>query len=300
MPRSSLDDLVAFVAIARDGSFTNAAARLGVSPSAMSYTMRGLEERLGVRLLTRTTRSVTMTEAGERLLASVGPALDHIEADLAALSAFRDKPAGNIRITVDEHAVGAVLMPALEKVLPEYPDIAIEFVIDYGLTDIAAGRFDAGVRLGGIIDKDMIAVPIGPEMESAVVASPDYWAGHSQPRTPADLVGHRCINLRLPTHGGLYAWEFEENGREIRVRVEGQLTFNSIAPILRAALAGLGVACLPRDAVQPHLDNGELVRVLADWTPPYAGYHLYYTSRRQPTPAFKVILDALRYPRRGR
>lgn len=300
MARSNLDDLVAFVAIARDGSFTTAAAKLGVSPSAMSYTMRGLEERLGVRLLTRTTRSVTMTEAGERLLASVGPALDHIESDLAEISSFRDRPAGNIRITADEHAVNTVLMPALETVLPRYPDITVELVTDYGLTDIVANRFDAGVRLGGIIDKDMIAVPIGPEMESAVVARPEYWADHAPPQTPADLVAHRCINLRLPTHGGLYAWEFEENGREIRVRVEGQLIFNSVTPMLRAALAGLGVAYLPRDAVQPHLGSGDLVRVLADWTPPYAGYHLYYTSRRQPTPAFRVILDALRYPRRGR
>lgn len=299
MPRSNIDDLVAFVAIAREGSFTNAAAGLGVSPSALSYTMRGLEERLGVRLLTRTTRSVTTTEAGERLMTSIGPALDQIESELSALSEFRDKPAGNVRITTDEHAVGTVLMPAIKRVVAHYPDITVELVIDYGLTDIVSGRFDAGVRLGGIIDKDMIAAPIGPEMESTVVAHRDYFADHPMPKTPNDLTSHRCINLRLPTHGGLYAWEFEKDGREFRVRVEGPLVFNSITPILDAALSGIGVAYLTKDAVQPHLDTGELVQVLADWTPPYSGYHLYYPSRRQPTPAFKVLLDALRYPRKG-
>lgn len=299
MPRSNLDDLAAFVAIAREGSFTNAAAGLGVSPSALSYTMRGLEERLGVRLLTRTTRSVTTTEAGERLLGSIGPALDQIEADLSALSAFRDRPAGTIRITADEHGARTVLMPAIKRIVPQYPDITVEMVIDYGLTDIVSGRFDAGVRLGGIIDKDMIAVPIGPEMESAVVAHRDYFADHPTPGTPDDLTTHRCINLRLPTHGGLYAWEFERDGREFRVRVEGPLVFNSVTPILDAALAGLGLAYLTKDAVQPWLNSGDLIRVLADWTPPYAGYHLYYPSRRQPTPAFRVLLDALRHPRKG-
>jgi DNA-binding transcriptional LysR family regulator len=295
MPRTDLDDLLAFLAVARERSFTRAAANRGVSQSALSQTIRGLEARLGLRLLTRTTRSVAPTEAGERLLRTVGPRLDEIDAELAALGELRKKPVGTIRITADEHAADAVLWPALERLLPDYPDIRVEIAIDYGLTDIVAERYDAGVRLGGIVAKDMIAVPIGPEMRMAVVGAPFYFATRPRPRTPQDLTTHSCINLRLPTYGGLYAWEFEKDGRELNVRAEGELLFNSITPILKAALAGFGLAYLPEEQVQAHLATGRLIRVLADWCPPFSGYHLYYPSRRQPTPAFALLIEALRY-----
>jgi len=297
MPRENLNDLLAFLAVAKERSFTRAAAQLGVSQSALSHTVRGLEERLGLRLLTRTTRSVAPTEAGERLLRTAGPRLDEIETEMAALSELRDKPSGTIRITAHDHAVRAVLWPGLEKLLPDYPDIKVEIVIDYGLTDIVAERFDAGVRTGEMVAKDMIAVRIGPDMRSAVVGAPSYFASRARPKTPQDLTAHACINLRLPTHGGLYAWEFEKGGREIRVRVEGQLVFNGTAPMLDAALAGFGLAYVPEDAVQTHIADGRLIRVLADWCPPYPGYHLYYPSRRQPTPAFALLVNALRYRR---
>jgi DNA-binding transcriptional LysR family regulator len=297
MPRENLNDLLAFVAVAKERSFTKAAAQLGVSQSALSHTVRGLEERLGLRLLTRTTRSVAPTEAGERLLRAAGPRLDEIEAEMAALSELREKPSGTIRITAHDHAVRAVLWPALEQLLPDYPDIKVEIVIDYGLTDIVAERFDAGIRSGEMVAKDMIAVRIGPDMRSAVVGAPSYLAKQARPKTPQDLTTHACINLRLPTHGGLYAWEFEKGGREIRVRVEGQLVFNGTAPMLDAALSGFGLAYVPEDTVLAHLTNGRLIRVLADWCPPYPGYHLYYPSRRQPTPAFALFVNALRYRR---
>jgi DNA-binding transcriptional LysR family regulator len=295
MPRTDLNDIVAFLAVARERSFTRAAAQLGVSQSALSQTLRGLEGRLGLRLLTRTTRSVAPTEAGERLLRAAGPHLEEIEAELAALSELRDKPSGTIRITAHDHAIRAVLWPALEKLLPDYPDIKVEIVIDYGLTDIVAERYDAGVRTGEMVAKDMIAVRIGPDMRSAVVGAPSYFARRPKPKTPQDLTNHSCINLRLPTHGGLYAWEFEKGKRDLRVRVDGQLVFNGTAPMLDAALAGAGLAYVPEDAVQAHLADGRLIRVLADWCPPYPGYHLYYPSRRQPTPAFTLFVDALRY-----
>ena len=295
MQRENLNDLVAFLAVAKERSFTRAAAQLGVSQSALSHTIRGLEERLGLRLLTRTTRSVAPTEAGERLLRAAGPRLDEIDAELAALSELRDKPAGTIRITAHDHAVRSVLWPALARLLPDYPDIKVEIVIDYGLTDIVAERYDAGVRSGEMVAKDMIAVRIGPDMRSAVVGTPSYFAQRPRPKTPQDLTIHTCINLRLPTHGGLYAWEFEKGGRELRVRVEGQLVFNGTAPMLDAALAGFGLAYVPEDTVQAHLADGLLIRVLADWCPPYPGYHLYYPSRRQPTPAFALLVNALRY-----
>ena len=295
MPRTDLNDIVAFLAVARERSFTRAAAQLGVSQSALSQTLRGLEGRLGLRLLTRTTRSVAPTEAGERLLRAAGPHLEEIEAELAALSELRDKPSGTIRITAHDHAIRAVLWPALEKLLPDYPDIKVEIVIDYGLTDIVAERYDAGVRTGEMVAKDMIAVRIGPDMRSAVVGAPSYFAKRPKPKTPQDLTTHSCINLRLPTHGGLYAWEFEKGKRDLRVRVDGQLVFNGTAPMLDAALAGAGLAYVPEDAVQAHLADGRLIRVLADWCPPYSGYHLYYPSRRQPTPAFTLLIDALRY-----
>ena len=295
MPRTDLNDIVAFLAVARERSFTRAAAQLGVSQSALSQTLRGLEGRLGLRLLTRTTRSVAPTEAGERLLRAAGPHLEEIEAELTALSELRDKPSGTIRITAHDHAIRAVLWPALEKLLPDYPDIKVEIVIDYGLTDIVAERYDAGVRTGEMVAKDMIAVRIGPDMRSAVVGAPSYFAKRPKPKTPQDLTTHSCINLRLPTHGGLYAWEFEKGKRDLRVRVDGQLVFNGTAPMLDAALAGVGLAYVPEDSVQAHLADGRLIRVLTDWCPPYPGYHLYYPSRRQPTPAFTLLVGALRY-----
>jgi len=294
MPRPDLNDLAAFVEVARDRSFTRAAARLGISQSALSQTMRKLEANLGLRLLTRTTRSVAPTEAGERLLRAAASRLADIETELAALGDLRDKPGGTIRITTHAHAARTVLWPALQRLLPAYPDIHVEVAIDAGLTDIVADRFDAGIRTGELVAKDMVAVRIGPDLRSAVVAAPAYFAERSMPRTPQDLTGHRCINLRLPTRGGLYAWEFEQHGHAVRVHVEGQLTFNETTPMLEAALAGFGLAYLPEDSVAAHLADRRLIRVLADWCPPYPGYHLYYPSRRQPTPAFALLVDALR------
>lgn len=295
MNRQRLAELSSFVTVARERSFTRAAAQLGVTPSALSHGMRTLEERLGVRLLNRTTRSVTPTEAGERLLRSLGPRFDEIEAEVAALGALRERPSGTVRISADESSMTAVLWPALKPVLREYPDINVEIVTDYRLTDIVAERFDAGVRFGDIVAKDMIAVPIGPEARMLAVASPDYFAEHGRPATLEALADHRCINLRLPTHGGLYAWEFEQDGRERRVRVEGQLTFSSIFSIRDAALDGFGIACLPDSLVRPYLESGALEAVLTDWSPPFPGYHLYYPSRRQQSPALAAIVDALRY-----
>jgi DNA-binding transcriptional LysR family regulator len=295
MPRPNVNDLLAFLAVARERSFTRAAAKLGVSQSALSHTIRGLEDRVGVRLLTRTTRSVSPTEAGERLLRGVGPRFDEIDAELAALSELREKPAGTIRITAGEHAAHAILWPALVRLLPKYPDVKVELIIEYGLTDIVAERYDAGVRLGEQVAKDMIAVRIGPDIRMAVGGAPAYFANRPRPKKPQDLTAHNCINIRLPTYGGLYAWEFEKRGRELKVRVEGQLVFNNIALRLNAALAGSGLAYLPEDQVQTHLADGRLIRVLDDWCPPFPGYHLYYPSRRQPTPAFALLVYALRY-----
>lgn len=295
MPRANVNDLIAFLAVAKERSFTRSAAKLGVSQSALSHTVRGLEERLGLRLLTRTTRSVAPTEAGERLLQTLGPRFEEIESELAALSELRDKPAGTIRITAGEHAADAVLWPALAKLLPGYPDIKVEIIVDYGLTDIVAERYDAGVRLGEQVAKDMIAVRIGPDMRMAVVGAPAYFARRKRPQAPQDLTAHDCINIRLPTYGGLYAWEFEKTGRELKVRVEGQFVFNNSSLRLNAALAGFGLAYLPEDQVRAHLTDGRLVRVLADWCPPFPGYHLYYPSRRQQSPAFALLVDALRY-----
>jgi DNA-binding transcriptional LysR family regulator len=295
MNSANIKDLVAFLAVGKERSFTRAAAQLGVSQSALSHTIRGLEARLGVRLLTRTTRSVAPTEAGERLLRTVGPHLDGIDVELAGLAELREKPAGTIRITTGEHSAETILWPALAKLLPDYPDINVEVVIDYGLTDIVAERYDAGIRLGEQVAKDMIAVRIGPDMRMAVVGAPSYFATRRRPKTPQELTAHDCINLRLPTYGGLYAWEFEKNGREVKVRVEGQLVFNNIALRLNAALAGFGLTYMPEDMVKPYLARRQLVRVLADWCPAFSGYHLYYPSRRQHTPAFSVLVDALRY-----
>jgi len=294
MSGHSLDDLQVFITVAREGNFTRAAAHLGVSPSAVSQTLRGLEERLGVRLLTRTTRSVTRTEAGEQLLRQVAPLLDEINQHLGAVAELRRRPAGTVRITADEFAARHVLWPRLQPLLAQYPELIIELITDYGLTDIVAERFDAGVRLGGIIDADMVAMPIGPEMRMVTVASPQYLQGHGVPATPEALTHHRCINLRLPTHGGLYPWEFGSGENEFRVRVSGPLIMNSVLQILDACLAGVGLAQLPDAQVQPHLDSGALVEVLGQWSEPFAGYHLYYSSRRQQTAAFRVVLEQLR------
>ena len=295
MARQNYNDILAFLTVARERNFTRAAAQLGVSQSALSHTIRGLETRLGLRLLTRTTRSVAPTEAGERLLRSVGSHFDDVEAELDALTELRDKPAGMVRITTGENALESILWPKLSKILPSYPDIKVEFDISYSLKNIVAERFDAGVRMGEQVEKDMIAVRIGPQIRMAAVAAPSYFADRPPPKTPRDLPRHSCINLRLPTYGGLYAWEFERRGREMNVRVDGQLIFNTATHIIAASLDGFGLAYLPEDMVLPHVDAGRLVRVLEDWCPPFPGYHLFFPSRRQHSPAFAVIVDALRY-----
>jgi len=295
MTQTNLNDLNAFLAVARERSFTKAAAKLGLSQSALSHTVRGLEERVGLRLLTCTTRSVAPTEAGERLLRMVGPHLDEVDAELAALSELRDRPAGTIRITAGEHAAEAILWPALAQLLPHYPDIKVEIMVDYGLTNIVAERYDAGVRLGEQVAKGMIAVRIGPDMRMAVVGAPSYFERRPRPKKPQDLTAHDCINLRLPTYGGLYAWEFAKGGRELKVRVEGQLVFNNISLRMNAVLAGVGLAYLPEDQVQTPIAEGRLIRVLLDWCQLFPGYHLYYPSRRQHSSAFALLVDALRY-----
>jgi DNA-binding transcriptional LysR family regulator len=295
MQRDEFGDLMAFLTVAEERSFTRAAAKLGTSQPALSYTIRRLEARLGIRLLSRTTRSVNPTEAGERLLRTVGPLFEGIDAGMAALSEFQEKPAGTIRINTSEHAAQTVLWPALGRLLPDYPDVHVELDVDNGLTDIVAGRYDAGVRLGEQVAKDMIAVRIGPDLHMAAVGAPSYFETRSQPKKPQDLVDHTCINLRMQTAGGLLPWDFEKAGREMKVRVEGRLVFNNTNVALEAALAGFGLAYLLEDRVQEHLDSGRLVRVLADWCPPFSGYHLYYPSRRQPTAAFALLVDALRY-----
>ena len=295
MSRSNIDDLLAFRAVARESSFTRAAAHMGVSTSALSHTIRGLEERLGVRLLSRTTRSVVPTDIGERLLEQIGPHFDGIETELAAVSELRDKPAGTLRITTGIDAAQMILEPALAPLLKSYPDINVELSVNAGFVDIVAERFDAGVRLGETIAQDMVAVRIGPDMQMAAVASPDYLSSRVAPKVPADLASHSCINLRFPTLGGLYAWEFEKDGRALSVRVDGQLTVNDIALARQGACDGLGIAYLPEEYVHPALIEGRLIRLLADWCPPFPGYHLYYPSRRQQSPAFTLLVEALRY-----
>jgi len=295
MQRTNLNDLVAFMTVARERSFTKAAAKLGISQSSLSHLIRDLETRLGLRLLTRTTRSVSPTEAGERLLGTVGPRLDEVERELSSLQDLRDQPRGAIRISSTDYATDTILWPRLKPFLRRYPDISVELITDYGLTDIVAERFDAGVRAGEQIAKDMIAVRIGPDISMAVVGSPAYFKKRPEPKVPQELVNHICINLRLPTHGGLYAWEFERASREMRVRVEGQVTFNGTPQMLSAALAGFGLAYLPEDVAQVHISKRRLVRVLKDWCQPYTGYHLYYPSRRQPSAAFGLMIEALRY-----
>ena len=295
MVRRNLNDLLSFVTVAREGSFTRAAALLGVSQSALSQAISGLEARLEIRLLTRTTRSVSPTAAGEQLLQAIGHRFDEIETELDALTELRDKPAGTVRITCGDHIARATLLPKIAPLLAEFPDIKVEFDISYGFRDIVADRFDAGVRMGDTIDKDMIAVPIGPKLRMAAVASPAYFAKHPAPKTPRDLVAHSCINMRFPTHGGLYVWEFERKGVPLNVRVDGQVVLNSSPHIVLAALEGLGIAFLPEEEFAPHIEHGQLLRVLQDWCTPFDGYYLYYPSRRQPTPAFSRVVDALRF-----
>jgi DNA-binding transcriptional LysR family regulator len=295
MIRPDFNHLQAFILVARERSFTRAAAQLGVSQSALSHTIRALETRLGVRLLARTTRGVAPTEAGEKLYASLEPHYEGIEAGLSALSDARDKPAGTIRITTHDHAAGTVLWPKLSKLLAAYPDIKVEISINYGLIDIVAERFDAGVRSGDQIAKDMIAVRISPDIRRAVVGSPAYLSGRPLPRTPQDLTRHNCINMRLPTYGGLAPWEFTKDGKELQVQVDGQAIFNTTPQKLQAALDGAGLATLPDDMVAEHVAAGRLLRVLEDWCPTYPGYHLYYPSRRQASPAFALVVEALRW-----
>ncbi|NEX94308.1 LysR family transcriptional regulator [Caulobacter sp. 17J65-9] len=295
MRREALSDLAAFLAVAEERSFTRAAARLGTSQSALSHTLRRLEAELGLRLLTRTTRSVAPTEAGERLIETLRPAFDDIDARLAALSELREKPAGTVRITTGQHAARTILWPALARLLPAYPDVTVELNVDQGLRDIVAERFDAGVRLGEQVAKDMVAVRIGPDLRMVVVGAPGYLAARPAPATPHDLTRHACINLRLPTLGGLYAWEFEKDGRPLNVRVDGPLVLNDLELILEAALAGLGLAILPDDLVEPYVREGRLTVVLEDWCPPFPGYHLYYPSRRQLAPAMALVVEALRW-----
>ena len=297
MSDQNLNDLAAFMVVAREQNFTRAAKRLGVSQSALSQTVRGLEAQLGLRLLNRTTRRVVPTEAGERLMASVGPQIEDIQRQLMVLSELRDKPAGTIRLTATEYAE-SVLWPAVSRLVKAYPDIKVEILTDYGLTDIVRDRFDAGVRPGETIAKDMIAVRIAPDMRMAVAGSPAYFIDRPAPVIPQELTEHCCINLRLSGHGGLYAWEFEKDGRELNVRVDGQLVFNTGSMILRAALEGRGLAYLPEGQLEPYLSSGQLVRVLEEWCEPYSGYHLYYPSHRQPTPAFSLLVDELRYSTR--
>jgi DNA-binding transcriptional LysR family regulator len=295
MPQENFNDLVAFVTVAREESFTRAAVKLGVSQSALSQTVRGLEERLGLRLLTRTTRRVSPTAAGERLLKTAGPRFEEIQAELAALTEMRDKPAGTVRITAGEHAAISVLAPSLDKFLPDHPDVNVEITVDYGLTDIVAERYDAGVRLGEQLAKDMIAVKIGPEMRMAVVGAPSYFRQCPWPEVPQDLTAHNCIQIRMPTHGNILQWEFEKDGHELNVRVEGQMVFNNIAMRLDAVRRGLGLAYMPDDLVAEDLARGSLIRVLEDWCAPFPGYHLYYPNRRHASPAFQLVVDALRF-----
>ncbi|MDF0544276.1 LysR family transcriptional regulator [Sphingobium sp. H39-3-25] len=295
MAHENFNDLAAFAAVAKERSFTRAAAKLGVSQSALSQTIRALEERIGLRLLTRTTRSVAPTEAGERLLQTVAPRFEEIQAQLAALSELREKPAGTVRITTGEHPAISILQPALKRFLPDHPDITVEIIVDYGLTDIVSEGYDAGVRMGEQVAKDMIAVPIGPEMRMAVVASPAYFERHPIPQVPQDMMAHNCINVRLPTYGGVMPWGLEKDEHEVKVRGEGQLVFNNLWLRLNSALDGLGLSYMPEDQVQPYVDDGRLVRVLEDWCPYFPGYHLYYPSRRHSSPALSLLVDMLRY-----
>jgi DNA-binding transcriptional LysR family regulator len=293
--RADFNDLLWFLVVADERSFTKAAAKLGIAQSTLSHTIKRLEERMGLRLLSRTTRNVAPTEAGERLRQSLAPHIAEIEAEIEALTAFRDKPSGTVRITLSDHALEGIVWPKLRPVLIDYPEIKVELSRDNGLRNIVEGGFDAGVRLGESVEKDMVAVRIGPDWRLVAVASPDYLATHPAPKRPQELIAHRCVNIRQATAGGLYAWEFEKRGQELRVRVDGQLTFNTSYAQVEAALAGYGIAYVPEDLVERHVAEGRLRKMLEDWSPKFAGYHLYYPSRRQNSPAFKVVVDALRH-----
>lgn len=295
MLRDNFNDLYYLIIVARERSFTRAAAKLGVSQSALSHAIRGLEERLDVRLLTRTTRSVAPTEAGERLINSISPRFDDIETELLALTDVRQRVAGNIRLTLGEHALQSTVWPALEPFLQAYPDVNVEMTIDNSLTDIVTGRYDAGIRLGEQVAKDMVAIRIGPDWRMVVVGSPAYFARHGKPQTPHDLQNHSCINMRMPTLGGLYAWEFAKDGQDLRVRVERQLIFNNLPPRISAAMAGMGLAFVPEDTVEQAVAEGALEKVLEDWCEPFPGYYMYYPSRKQHTAAFAQLIEALRY-----
>lgn len=295
MARKNFSQVLAFINVVREGSFTRAAALLGVTPSALSHAISGLEAQVGVQLLTRTTRSISTTEAGERLFLNVSTRLEEIDAELGVVDALRDKPVGTVRITSAEHAANSYLWPKLSKILGDYPDIDVEITIDYTMADIVSQRYDAGVRMGNQVAKDMIAVRIGPDMRIAVVGSPDYFGKRTMPKTPHDLAQHNCINLRLPTHGGLLPWDFDKDGQQVKFRVTGQWVFNNSSSIVRAALAGHGLAFVPEDMVLQHIAEGSLIRLLDDWCAPYPGYHLYYPNRREFSPALSIIIDALRY-----
>ncbi|HEX8620375.1 MAG TPA: LysR family transcriptional regulator [Allosphingosinicella sp.] len=295
MQRETMADLVAFLAVARQRSFTRAAAQMGVSPSALSHTIRKLEERLGVRLLTRTSRSVSPTEAGQRLLERVGPHFDEVGAELEGLSELRDKPSGTVRITAGDHPAETILTPKLAALLPLYPSLNVEISVSNGFVDIAAEGFDAGVRLGETLAQDMLAVPIGPDLRMAVVGSVNYVAGRGVPKEPSELSAHDCIALRFPTHGGVAVWDLEKYGRALNVRVEPRLVVNDMRLQRLAALEGAGLAYIMENYVEADLVSGYLIRVLDDWCPPFPGYHLYYPSRRQRSPALAVVIEALRY-----
>lgn len=295
MLKENIDDLMGFVVVAREGSFTRAAAQIGVSQSALSHSVKALEDRLGVRLLNRTTRKVVPTEAGERIMKRMAPHFVELEDELASIVELRDTPAGRFRITTTDYAAETVLWPRLRPLLRKNPDISVELITDYALTDIIGEKIDAGVRLGEQVSEGMIAVKIGPDFRMVAVGAPSYFRKHGVPETPQDLTRHRCINLRLSTHGGLYAWEFEQDGRELRVRVEGQVTFNTIYPCVQAAVEGFGIAYVPESMTAAHVKSGRLQTVLEEWSPPFPGYFLYYPHRRQSSPAFSLIVDALRH-----
>ncbi|HEY0274555.1 MAG TPA: LysR family transcriptional regulator [Paenirhodobacter sp.] len=295
MQRDELGDLLAFLTVYEERSFTRAAARMGTSQSALSHTVKRLEQRLALRLLTRTTRNISPTEAGDRLAETLRPAFSQIETRLDSLNALREKPAGTLRITSSRHVTQEILFPKARELMAEYPDIHIEISVDQKLTDIVEERFDAGVRLGESIEKDMIAVRIGPDMRMLVAGSPDYFARHGRPQMPHDLTAHLCLNLRLPTLGGLYTWEFGKDGRPLNVRVGGQFVTNDVELIVQAALDGMGLCCLPDQHLLPWLRSGALLPVLQDWSPPFSGYHLYYPSRLQASPAFRLLLNKLRW-----
>lgn len=297
MSGENFRDILAFLAVARERSFTRAAAQLGVSQSALSHTIRALEARLGLRLLTRTTRSVSPTEAGERLIQSVTPRFEVIAEELAAFAELRDKPAGTVRITTSDFAADTVLWPKLSKLQPKYPDVKIEIAIDPGLTDIVAERYDAGVRFGDQIAKDMTAVRISPDIRMAIVGAPSYFEKRPPPKAPPDLTRHDCINMRFSIRGGVYAWELRKGKRNLQVRVEGPWTFNCIYPAVDAALAGFGLAYMPEELALPHIASGRLQPVLKDWCPTFPGLHIFYASRRQSSPALSLIVEALRYRR---